>query len=80
MRYTVKVKFKPGVIDALVKERNTTLYVLADELGISYTQLYRTTLPIENKHFSYVGADLIAGLLHLFPDARFEQYFDIAVL
>jgi hypothetical protein len=80
MRKQPKIIFKPGMIDKMVKEHDTTLTSLAAEIGIGYTQLYRTSLPIDDKNFNFVGSRVIAGILNAFPETKFDDYFDIILI
>jgi len=75
-----KIIFKPGTVDRLVRENDTTITRLAIEIGVSYSQLWRSNLAQNDKHFNFVGSDLVAGMLRAFPDTRFEEYFDVILV
>lgn len=80
MRQQPKIVFKPGTVDRLVVEHDTTISGLAIEIGVNYTQLYRSTLDTKNKNFNFVGPRIIAGVLNAFPGSKFEDHFDVILV
>ncbi|QXE02791.1 hypothetical protein [Terribacillus sp. DMT04] len=51
-----------------------TVTEMAAKIGVSYTQLYRTTLPVDHPNYNAPGTAFIAGVMSAF-DAPFEQFF-----
>ena len=52
---------------------NTNIEI-ANKIGVSITQLWKTTLPPEDPRYNSPGASFIAGVLEAF-DGPFERFF-----
>jgi hypothetical protein len=72
----VRLNEKALKIAAIENDLETNAQI-ADTIGISVSQLWRATLPVDDPRYNAPSSTFIAGVLHAFGEP-FEKFFFLA--